>query len=312
MCAPASMVAIVDAGDGGAGDAHDVEGRQRAGRGGTAAANSSSAARRNCCPASGAHVVDSTSASSRNDRGEVSRRRRPPRRAGSDPKNELSSTGHEPMSTTPARYAHGAGISSTGSSPTPMTRSAASSTGRFDRRPGHHAGVEAGAVADDAPRLVRGEDRDVRPAAELGRARAPRRAPRRAREPACRRRRRRQGAARRRAGRARVRRRAGPRRPALGSRAPDGADGSKSTWTGPGRGPRTRATIAPRQLVRAHRRTPPTRASPVPSGRAGRCADGRRGRARTRRRSRRPAPSAGGRAAPGRRRSRHSPCPGHA
>ena len=71
------------------------------------------------------------------------------------------------MSTTPARYAHGAGYQ--------LDRIESHSddqVGRvqhrpFDRRPGHHARVEVGAIADDAPRLVRGEDRHAGTAAEL-------------------------------------------------------------------------------------------------------------------------------------------------
>ena len=106
-------------------------------------------------------------------------------------------------------------------------------------------------VADDAPRLVRGEDRDVGPAAELGRARratscATARPWARVPTPATTTGRRASPSTSRTCPRSRR-----PRPLVLGSRAPDGADGSKSTWTGPGRGPRTRATIAPRQLVRA-------------------------------------------------------------
>ena len=60
------------------------------------------------------------SASSSHELGEVTSASPTTSPCRADPKYVLSSTGHEPISTTPARYAHGAGISSTGSRPTPM------------------------------------------------------------------------------------------------------------------------------------------------------------------------------------------------
>ncbi len=87
--------------------------------------------------------------------------RRPPGRRACRRSTCCRRSAHDPSRTTGASYGHGAGISSTGSSPNPMMRSAASSNADSAVAPVATPAAFGAPVGDDAASLVRREGRDV-------------------------------------------------------------------------------------------------------------------------------------------------------